>query len=60
MNSIENHKYWLETILSEASDSLNEWETDFIESIRLKLLYDRELSDRQAQILERIYAEKTK
>lgn len=60
MSDIETHKYWLETILTEASDSLNDWESNFIDSLKIRLDHNRELSPRQAEILERIYAEKTK
>lgn len=38
---------------------LTEWEDSFVSSIRQQLAYKGELSDRQFEILERIYAEKT-
>ena len=57
---LKTEKYWLETILNECSDKLSDWESNFIESISIRLNYDRPCTDRQHQILERIYAEKTK
>ena len=50
---------WLETIETEAVD-LTKWEEDFCQSIRERFDQGRfTLSERQAEILERIYAEKT-
>lgn len=53
-------KTWHQTILDEASDDLTDWESNFIESIGNSLSRGWTLSERQEQILERIYAEKTK
>lgn len=58
--SIEVYKSWVDAIMDEASDKLNSWETEFIESIGTQLLAQRNLSIKQANILERIYTEKTK
>jgi len=58
--TLKTEKYWLDTILTEASDNLTEWETGFIDSIRIRLGYNRECTPTQHDILERIYAEKTK
>lgn len=57
--NIEVYKDWLATIEDEASDKLSSWETDFIESIGLWLRSGRQLTQKQAEILERIYADKT-
>lgn len=38
---------------------LTKWEEDFINSVREQFQARRSLSDRQIEILERIYAEKT-
>ncbi len=54
----ETHKEWCQRILDE-STNLSVWETDFVESIDLQLRGGRSLSERQAEILERIYSEKT-
>lgn len=51
---------WKDAVLNEASDELNDWENSFIESISLKLDRRNPLTERQEEILERIYAEKTK
>ena len=55
----EVYQHWIDTILAEASDKLNDWESSFIENIQTSLsLYGR-LTEKQADKLERIYAEKT-
>jgi hypothetical protein len=56
---IEVLKSWVDAIHDEAADSLNEWEMEFIESVSSILASGRQLSQRQEQVLERIYAEKT-
>lgn len=58
--SIETYQSWHKAIVDEASDELNDWETKFIESMGLKLMYNNQLSERQAVMLEKIYSEKTK
>jgi hypothetical protein len=57
--SIEVYQSWLDTIYDEASDKLTSWETDFIENIGGRLAFGNNLTERQAEILERIYTEKT-
>lgn len=57
---ISVYKAWVETIVTEASDDLNSWETSFIESISTRLNSGRNLTELQAEKLESIYAEKTK
>lgn len=50
---------WVETIETEGIN-LTKWEEDFVQSIRERFDQGRfHLSERQAEILERIYAEKT-
>lgn len=51
---------WIDSILAEASDDLTEWESNFIDSLQGQLTRKGSLSERQEEILERIYAEKTK
>lgn len=51
---------WRDVIMTEASDDLTNWESNFIESIGLRLDRKINLSERQAEILERIYTEYTK
>lgn len=48
----------LETI-ERGGVNLTAWEEGFIESIRDQLTAGRELSEKQAEILERIYAKRT-
>jgi len=56
---IETYKSWVNIILSEVSDDLNDWETKFIESISERLARNQQLTEFQAVKLESIYAEKT-
>lgn len=50
---------WLDTIEAEGRD-LSKWEEDFCQSIRERFDAGRfNLSEKQAEILERIYVEKT-
>lgn len=58
--SIDVYRDWLTALAEEASDNLNDWETTFLDSIGLRLLDGKDLTQKQAEILERIYTEKTK
>jgi len=51
---------WIDAIKDEASDSLTDWENDFMDNIENQLDAHGQLSERQEAVLERIYAEKTK
>lgn len=51
------HYDWIEACLS--SDKLTEWEDNFVNSIKQQLEKKGSLSVKQAEILERIYADKT-
>jgi hypothetical protein len=51
---------WLEAILMEASDKLNEWELNFLNNIETVLDHRQRLSQAQEEKLEAIYAAKTK
>lgn len=51
------HYSWIEAC--QASDKLTEWEDNFINSVFEQLTKRGSLSDKQAEILERIYADKT-
>ena len=50
---------WLNTILEEASDQLNDWGTRFIDDMTIKIANRWSLTQRHEEILERIYADKT-
>lgn len=52
------HLQWLDKI-AEDGTRLTTWETDFVESLAEQLGAGRYLSEKQAEILERIYSEKT-
>lgn len=56
---IEVYISWCEAILDEAESKLNDWERDFIDTISIKLYGKSNLTQRQAEVLERIYTEKT-
>lgn len=58
--TIEIYKDWIEAILDEASDELNDWESTFIESIYTRLHNGNNLTQPQAEKLESIYVAKTK
>jgi len=49
---------WIERVNTEGR-GLSKWESSFMESITDQFERSRSLSDRQEEILERIYAEKT-
>jgi hypothetical protein len=51
---------WIDAIVSEASDELTNWEISFIDNIQEQLNRYGRLSEKQEEILERIYAEKTR
>lgn len=55
---ISDYFHWLETI-EEQGRGLSVWEEEFVASVASQLDQGRSLSDKQVQILERIYAEKT-
>lgn len=48
-----DHGTMISEIIEVASDALNEWECHFMESIQER---SRALTDRQADMLERLYA----
>lgn len=54
----ETLQYWISAIQDE-EDKLTEWETNFVQSIDFSFRLGCNLSERQEEILERIYAEKT-
>lgn len=49
---------WINHV-NERGVNLTKWEKDFMESITEQFANRRSLSDKQEEILERIYAEKT-
>lgn len=51
-------EHWI-TIIQEEGRDLSDWEEGFVESISEQLERTGSLSNRQEEILERIYAEKT-
>lgn len=51
--------HWIETLQTEGR-GLSKWEQDFLESISDQFDERGSISDRQEEVLERIYAEKTR
>jgi len=51
---------WVTTIIEEASDELSDWESSFIGSIEEQLSKGYQLSEKQENIVEKIYAKYTK
>jgi hypothetical protein len=50
--------HWIDKIADEGVN-LTKWEQEFVESVDEQRTSGRRLSERQAEILERIYSEKT-
>lgn len=57
---ISVYKAWIEAIVSESSDKLNDWENTFIDSLSLRLNSGNNLSEGQANKLEEMYSKFTK
>lgn len=57
--SIDVYMSWVDAIIDEAEEKLSDWENSFVVSIKNQLIMCRQLSEKQANILERIYTEKT-
>ena len=53
------YKSWIDACINESKRRLSKWEEEFLESISDQLTNRGDLSERQAEILERIYSEKT-
>lgn len=51
---------WISSIMDEAWEELTPWEQDFVSSVEQQLNRKGHLSFKQEDILEKIYAEKTK
>jgi hypothetical protein len=58
--SREVYASWVNALRDESSERLTSWESDFLDSIEGRLAFHKDLTQRQAEILERIYTEKTK
>jgi hypothetical protein len=56
---IEVYRSWVDAITSEASDKLNDWETNFVNDMDERLSLLRQLTEGQAEKLESIYAKYT-
>lgn len=55
MSDSQDWDYWIDKIM-DTGVNLSAWETDFIESVQAQRKQGRPLTDKQAEILERIYA----
>ncbi len=56
----EVYKDWIDSIVTEASDELNEWESNFVSDMQVKIHNGWKLNQNQAEKLEQIYARYTK
>jgi len=54
------YRKWVEDIIMESEEKLNEWERTFIASIETRLDNNWQLTETQAQKLEDIYVKYTK
>lgn len=50
---MDNHWDMVDELLADESDRMTEWEIDFIDSVNKQR--DRDLSDKQTAIIERIW-----
>ena len=50
---------WIDTIIDESSDELNDWENSFIENINQRLVVYGQLTELQEEKLESIYVKHT-
>jgi hypothetical protein len=57
--SFEVLNHWLDAILSEASDELDDWETRFVDDMMIRVANKWALSQTQEEKLEQIYAKYT-
>jgi len=58
MSDDAKHDGWLDAVEADGIN-LTPWEEEFVASLREQRERDRSLSERQAEILERIYAQRT-
>ena len=56
---LQTIKSWIDTIFEEAEEKLTDWERDFVTSVQARNNLGRDLTQKQEEILERIYSEKT-
>lgn len=57
--SYEVLKSWIDAILEEASEDLNDWETKFVDDMLHRVINRWPLTETQEKKLESIYADKT-
>ena len=54
---LQTIKSWIDTIFEEAEEKLTDWERDFVTSVQARNNLGRDLTQKQEEILERIYSE---
>ena len=57
--TIEVYRSWVDAVIDEATDRLSDWELNFINDIDDRLSGLRQLTQKQAEVLENIYAKYT-
>jgi hypothetical protein len=53
------YENWINAVISEASDRLNDWETKFIEAMRERVVMKLNITQAMAEKLEQIYVQYT-
>lgn len=56
---IEVLQHWIESLEMEASERMTDWELNFVESVSNQLSMFGKLSQKQQEILERLYVKYT-
>lgn len=56
----ETYRAWIDSIIDEASDDLNDWENSFLDSLSSRLISGYNLTQAQAEKLEQLYTKHTK
>lgn len=55
-----NIEHWLETLITEHSDDLNDWEKNFVNDMDMKFESEQEFTTAQMNKLEQIFKRYTK
>jgi hypothetical protein len=56
----QTYELWLDAIIDEASDQLNDWESKFINDMQNQLRFNSNFTRNQSDMIEKIYTKYTK
>jgi hypothetical protein len=56
----QTYELWLDAIVDEASDQLNDWESKFINDMQNQLRFNSNFTRNQSDMIEKIYTKYTK